>query len=71
MSTYPTEDDDIVNAFKRIHTSRRSMHLTRQKSVTVNYSSSRNVFNNLDSSENRKRRGRPPKRSNKGKQRMR
>ncbi|RIA99540.1 hypothetical protein C1645_800589 [Glomus cerebriforme] len=67
----PNEDDDIVSAFKRIHTSRRSMHLTRQKYVHTNSSSSKSaIINVVDSVNSTRSRGRPPKSSSKGKQHM-
>ncbi|GBC00642.1 hypothetical protein RclHR1_03920011 [Rhizophagus clarus] len=72
IPTSINEDDDIVNAFKRIHTSRRSMHLTRKKYVHTNSNNIINVVNSVDKKRNR---GRPPKNSSnnssKGKQSMR
>ncbi|RGB35003.1 hypothetical protein C1646_700662 [Rhizophagus diaphanus] len=69
------EDDDIINAFKRIHTSRRSMYLTRQKCVHTNSNSNKStIINVVNSDDNKRNRGRPPKSNNnssKGKQSMR
>ncbi|CAB4424442.1 unnamed protein product [Rhizophagus irregularis] len=69
------EDDDIINAFKRIHTSRRSMYLTRQKCVHTNSNSNKStIINVINSDDNKRNRGRPPKSNNnssKGKQSMR
>lgn len=75
MPSSTNEDDDIINAFKRIHTSRRSMHLTRQKCVhTDSNSNKNNIFNVVNSDDNKRNRGRPPKSTNnnssKGKQSM-